>query len=118
MYILPMPTDILNALTWELLCMGTTRSVIVAIWAAVQHRHKCAGLPPPIAGLVEFTTWIRCLAGLLGKPSALLFPIHRTLLAALLRLRPCGLRDNRDRRLIALATICCLRVAEVAALQI
>ena len=117
-HILPMPTDILKALSWELLCMGTPRSVITAIWAAVQHRHHCAGLPAPISGFGEFSAWTRCLASLLGRPSALLFPIHRSLVAALLRLRPAGLRDNRDRLLIALATICCLRVSEVAALQI
>ena len=117
-HILPMPTDVLKALTWELLCMGTSRSVITAIWSAIQNRHKCAGLPPPIHGFGEFTAWSRCLSGLLGKPSALLFPIHRLLVAALLRMRPDGLRDNRDRLLIALATICCLRVAEVASLQV
>jgi hypothetical protein len=33
-------------------------------------------------------------------------------------MRPDSLRDNRDRLLIALATICCLRVAEVASLQV
>jgi hypothetical protein len=116
--ILPMHTDILKALTWELLCMGTPRSVIIAIWAAVQHRHRTAGLPPPIHGFGEFTAWTRCLSSLMGRPSALLFPIHRVLVAALLRLRPSGLRDNRDRLMIALATICCLRVSELAALQI
>ena len=44
--ILPMHTDILKALTWELLCLGIPRSVISAIWAAVQHRHKTAHLHP------------------------------------------------------------------------
>jgi hypothetical protein len=116
--ILPMSTDILKALTWELLCMGTPRSVIIAIWAAIQHRHRTAGLIPPIQGFGEFSAWTRCLSSVLGRPSALLFPIHRCLVAALLRLRPTGLRDNRDRLMIALATICCLRVAELAALQI
>ena len=116
--ILPMHTDILKAITWELLCMGTPRSVITAIWAAVQNRHKCAGLLPPIYGFGEFTAWTRCLSSLVGRPSSLIFPIHRILVVKLLRMRPVGLRDARDRLLIALATICCLRVSEVAALQI
>ena len=117
-HILPMPTDILKAITWELLCMGTPRSVITAIWAAVQNRHRVAGLLPPILGFGEFSAWTRCLSSILGRPSALRFPIHRTLVATLLRLRPTSLRDNRDRLLVALATICCLRVSEVALLQI
>lgn len=117
-HILPMPTDILKAITWELLCMGTPRSVITAIWGAVQNRHRVAGLHPPIFGFGEFSAWTRCLSSLLGRPSALRFPIHRTLVALLLRLRPTSLRDNRDRLLVALATICCLRVSEVALLQV
>ena len=116
--ILPMATDTLKAISWELLCMGTPRSVITAIWAAVQNRHKVAGLPPPIAGLGEFSAWTRCLASLVGRPTALLFPVHRSIVACLLRMRPSLLRDHRDRLMVALATICCLRVAELAALQV
>lgn len=116
--ILPMNTDTLKGLSWELLCMGTSRSVITAIWAAVQHRHRTAGLPPPISGLGEFSAWTRCLAGLVGRPTALLFPVHRLLVAAMLRARPDAARDNRDRLMVALATICCLRVAELIALQV
>ena len=116
--ILPMAADTLKALTWELLCMGTPRSVITAIWAAIQNRHRVAGLPPPIAGPGEFSAWCRCLASLVGRPTALLFPIHRRIVADLLRMRPHFLRDTRDRLMVALATICCLRVAELVALQV
>ena len=116
--VLPMHTDTLKALTWELLCLGTPRSVITAIWAAIQHRHKSAHLPPPIYGFGEFSAWTRCLARLVGRPSALLFPVHRLLVAAMLCMRPDADRDNRDRLMVALATICCLRVAELVALQL
>ena len=116
--ILPMPTDILKAFTWELLCMGTSRSVIIAIWSSIQNRHKVAGLKPPIIGAGEFSAWTRCLASLVGRPTALLFPVHRLIIAALLGSRPCLLRDQRDRLMVCLATICCLRVAELAALQV
>ena len=116
--ILPMSTDTLKGLSWELLCMGTPRSVITAIWAAVQHRHRVAGLVPPISGFGEFSAWTRCLAGLVGRPTALLFPVHRLMVIAMLRARPTAARDNRDRLMVALATICCLRVAELIALQV
>ena len=116
--ILPMSTNTLKALSWELLCMGTPRSVISSIWSAIQNRHRTAGLIAPISGFGEFSAWTRCLASLVGKPSALLFPVHRILVVAMLRTRPDSLRDNRDRLMVALATICCLRVAELVALQI
>jgi hypothetical protein len=116
--ILPMSVDTLKALSWELLCMGTPRSVITSIWSAVQNRHRVAGLPPPITGAGEFSAWCRCLASIVGRPSALLFPVHRLIVASLLRWRPDSIRDNRDRLMVALATICCLRVAELVALQV
>ena len=87
--ILPMPTDILKAFTWELLCTGTSRSVTIAIWSSVQNRHKVAGLKPLIIGAGEVSAWTRCLASLVGRPTALLFPVHRLIIAALLGSRPC-----------------------------
>ena len=104
--------------TWELLCMGTSRSAITAIRAAIQNRHRTAGFRPPIHGSSEFSALTRCLAGLFGCPTALMFPVHRLLVAAMLRWRPTSARDNRDRPMVALATICCLRDAEFVALQI
>ena len=97
---------------------STPRSVLTSIWAAIQNRHRVAGLHPPLHGFGEFSAWTRCLSSLLGRPSALRFPIHRSLVVLLLRLRPSSLRDNRDRLLVALATICCLRVSELVALQV
>ena len=74
--ILPMPTDILKAFTWELLCTGTSRSVTIAFWSSVQTRHKVAGLKPLIIGAGEVSAWTRCLASL------------------------CLLRDQRDRLMV------------------
>ena len=116
--ILPMSSDTLKGLSWELLCLGTPRSVITAIWAAVQNRHRVAGLTPPIHGFGEFAAWTRCLARLVGRPTALLFPVHRLLVATMLRFRGLSVRDDRDRLMVALATICCLRVSELLALQV
>ena len=107
-FILPMSTDTLKGLSWELLCMGTPRSVIIAIWASIQNRHRVAGLAPPIQGFGEFSAWTRCLACLVGRPTALLFPVHRILVARMLLSRPALIRDERDRLMVALATICCL----------
>jgi hypothetical protein len=113
-----MSSDTLKGLSWELLCLGTPRSVITAIWAAVQSRHRVAGLTTPIYSFGEFAAWTRCLARLVGRPTALLFPVHRLLVAAMLHFRDLSVRDDRDRLMVALATICCLRVSELLALQI
>ena len=88
--------------------MGTPRSAVTAVWSAVQSRHRVAGLAPPIVGPGEFAAWVRCLSSIVGRPTALLFPVHRFIVAGLLRMRPSSLRDNRDRLMVALATICCL----------
>ena len=116
--ILPMHVNTLKALTWELLSLGTSRSVITGIWSSVQNRHRVAGLATPISGAGEFSAWVRCLSSLVGRPTALLFPVHRNLVAEMLRWRTPSARDNRDRLMVALATICCLRVAELVALQV
>jgi hypothetical protein len=116
--ILPMTSDTLKGLSWELRCMGTPRSVITAIWAAIQHRHKTAGFLPPIQGFGEFSAWTRCLVRLVRRPTALLFPVHRIFVSIMRRWRPAHVRDDQDRLMVALATICCLRVAELVALQV
>ena len=114
----PMATSTLQALTMDLLGLRTPRSVILAIWSAVQNRHRGAGLRTPIRGHNEFSAWTRLLASLQGAPRPLLYPIHRTMVQRLLAWRPQSVADNRDRLATSLATICCLRVAELRALRV
>ncbi len=103
-------------LTWELLCLGTPRSVITAICAAIQQRPcQSTASVNSRPGLANGP------ASITGPPTPLQFPIHGSLVASLLRLRPLSLLDNRDLLLIALnsvVTIHCLQVSEVAALLI
>jgi integrase len=114
----PMTTSTLKALTMDLMDLHTPRSVILAVWSAVQNRHRGAGLRTRIRGMNEFTAWTRLLASLQGAPRPLIHPIHRTMVQRLLAWRPSGLADNRDRLATCLATICCLRVAELRALRV
>ena len=115
--ILPMSTDTLKALTWDMLAFRMSRSQIMAVWNAVQARHRSYALLPPIRGQGEYTAWARMLGSVMGSPMRLKFPIHKAVVAALLRQRPASVADNRNRLLTALATITCLRVSEVARLQ-
>jgi integrase len=114
----PMSTPTLQALTMDLMGMRTPRSVIIAVWSAIQNRHRGAGLTPPIRGPNEFSTWTRLLGSLQGAPRPLLFPIHQSMVRRLLAWRPTALADNRDRLATCLATICCLRVSELRALRV
>ena len=114
----PMTSDTLKALTMDLIGLKTPRSVILAIWSAIQNRHRGAGLRPPIHGPNEFSAWSRLLASLQGAPRPLLHPIHRSMVHRLLAWRSTSLADNRDRLATCLATICCLRVAELRALRV
>jgi integrase len=114
----PMSTTTLKALTMDLIGLQTPRSVILAIWSAIQNRHRGAGLRTPIHGPNEFSAWSRLLASLQGAPRPLLYPIHRSMVHRLLAWRTSSLADNRDRLATCLATICCLRVAELRSLRI
>ena len=115
--VLPMSVDTLKALSWDLIAFGSSRSQIMAVWAAVQARHRSFALTPPIEGKGEYTAWARTLGSIMGQPLRLKFPIHRAVVAWLLRWRPASVALNRDRLLTALATTACLRVGEVARLQ-
>jgi hypothetical protein len=75
-------------------------------------------LPPPIYCFGEFAAWTRCLARLVGRLTSLLFPVHRLLVAAMLRFLDLSVLDDRDLLMVALTPICCLRVSELLALQI
>jgi hypothetical protein len=81
-----------------------------------QHRHRRAGFHPSTAS-VSASSPSRPGPAVPRRPSTLKFPTHRwSPLPSVLG--PPSLRDDRDRLLIALAAICCLRVSEVAALRI
>ena len=116
--LMPMPLNTLKALTMDLVTLAASRSQIEAVWAAVQARHRLFGLAPPLLGRGEYTAWSRSLGTIMGRPLSLKLPIHKTVVARLLRWRPESLVENRARLLTALATLACLRVSEVARLQV
>ena len=54
----------------------------------------------------------------MGRPLSLKLPIHKSIVAVWLAWRPTSLADNSDSLLTASATVACLRISEVAALQV
>ena len=115
--LLPMSVDTLKALSWDLIAFGASCSQILAVWSAIQSRHRWYSLPEPIHGRGEFSAWARSIGTITGRPMKLKFPIHKAVVQWLLRWRPTRVAVNRDRILTALATIACMRVSEVARLQ-
>ena len=119
--LLPMNTDTLKALTWDLRLFTHTASasLIEAVWHAIQARLRQYHLKQPIDGRGELTAWTRkrSIASVTGRPLSLKLPIHRTIVVRLLGWRPTQVAWNRARLATALATIACLRTSEVAHLQ-
>jgi len=116
--VLPMSRDTLKALSWDLIAFRTSRSQIVAVWCAISERHRHFGLTPPIHERGEFSTWCRAIASITGRPLSLKLPVNKHIVRWLLAWRPTKVGEHRARLLTALATIACLRVSEVAALQV
>ena len=115
--LLPMDSETIKALTWDLASFCAPSCRIQAVWASIQARHRRFGLTPPLNERNQFSTWTRMLNTVRGRPLALKLPIQRETIRWLLAWRPIGLGANRARLLTCLATIACLRVNEVARLQ-
>ena len=116
--LVPMTRHTLKALTWDLVSFATSRSLISSVWAAIQARHRLFGLLPPLDRRGEFAMWERSISCIMGRPLSLKLPIHKSVVAKLLRWRPAAVADNRRRLMAALATLACLRVSELCRLQV
>ncbi len=85
--LLPMSVKTLKAISWDCLMLGCSRLVIESVWSAVQRRHNPLGVTPPLAGRNVFTSWVKDIPCLMGRPLRLKFPIHKGIVAYLLRWR-------------------------------
>ena len=86
--------------------------------AAIHARRRQYHLKPPIDRRGELTAWKRSITSVTGRPLSLKLLIHRTIVVRLLAWRPTQVAWNRARLATALATIACLRISEVAHLQV
>ena len=116
--VLPMKLDTLKALTWDLVCFHVPSSQIEMVWKAVQARHRLFQLRQPLCEANQYSSWVRMLGSIRGRPIALKLPIQKGTVKWLLAWRPNSLDAHRARLMTALATIACLRVNEVARLQV
>ena len=84
----------------------------------LKARHRQYHLKQLIDGRGELTTWKSSIASVIGRPLSLKLPIHRTIVVRLLAWRPTQVAWKCARLATALATIACLRISEVAHLQV
>ena len=116
--ILPMSLDTLKALTWDMVCFAVPSSQIELVWKSVQARHRQFQLRQPLCEVNMYSSWVKMLGSVRGRPLALKLPIQTTTVRWLLAWRPASLAAHRARLLTVVATLACLRVNEVARLQV
>jgi hypothetical protein len=116
--ILPMPLDTLKALTWDMVCFAVPSSQIELVWKSVQARHRQFQLRQPLCEANQYSSWVKMLGSIRGRPLALKLPIQKATVRWLLAWRPTTLAAHRARLLTAVATLACMRVNEVARLQV
>ena len=115
---LPMSRALLEALTMELLLMGSSVGSIRNIWSAIENRHRMYGHEPPLGEPGSFRRRIKALSSLRGQPSKLLFPMGRRHVRALLRLVGLTWTQKHNVLLVVTGTVMCARVSEPAGLLI
>ena len=88
------------------------------IWFAIEHWHRKAGVPSPLAQRMSFKRTFKAVCAVRGAPSRLLFPIgphHLKMMLELVDLTPA---QERSVMITVTGTASCSRVAEVANFQL
>ena len=116
--ILPMSMDTLKALTWDMVCFAVPSSQIEMVWRSIQARHSQFQLRQPFFEQNQYSLWVKMLGSVRGRPLNLKYPMQKHTVRWLLAWRPATLAAHRARLLTVVATLACLRVNEVALLQV
>ena len=85
--------------------------------SAIEHRHRLAELPFPLAQQRSFQRLFKAVAAMKGTPSRLLFPIGMHHVQRLLQLIGLSALQKRAAVVAVLGTTLCCRVSELANLQ-
>ena len=116
--IMPMSLEVFQALTFDMLGVLCSEATVKGVWDSIQGQHRRMGQVSPMALAGGYGRLTRCIARFAGKQRALKYPIHRALVVKLLRSEPDSVVCLRDVLATVVATICCLRPSEGAALQV
>jgi hypothetical protein len=115
---LPMSLDTLKALTWDLICFAVPSSQIELVWKSARAGHRQFQLRQPLCEANLYSSWVKMLCSVCGRPRALRLPIQKATVRWLLAWRPTALAAHLARLLTVVATLACLRVNEVTRLQV
>ena len=128
--ILPMTQKAFHAFLWDALSFQCTLPVVKHFIHAIQARHRHFKLCSPLGPDGDYSRYLHCFSLFRGRQRRPLYPIHREIVARLLRFsmpqhggchgcRVCVefLHDWRDCLLMATMTIGCCRVEDVADLD-
>jgi hypothetical protein len=107
----------LESFLWDLVALECTFPTIKGYLDCIQARHRRAGLTSPISGALSYSRLSRGLQRFQGRQRRFAYPIHRSFIAALLREPARSLTQLRNSLAAAVATTCCMRPGEGAALQ-
>ena len=116
--LLPMSQDTLKAITQELLMVGCATGTIRNVWSAIEDRSRRFGYPPPLGVEGDFSRMARAVGSVRGEPSRLIFPVGTHHVRIMLELVGMTLTQRRDMLITVVGTVACLRVCEVANLQL
>ena len=116
--LLPMELGTLRAMVWESLAVGCSSSVVGAIIDAILARHRFFELRPPLEAQGDYTRFTSTLGRFQGRQAELRYPVHKDVVAKMLRKRAVTLAGWRDRLAAVVATLCCLRPSEGARAQV
>ena len=116
--LLPMAIGELRALVMEFLMLGVSAASIKNVLSAIEHRHRMAGVAPPLVERLSFKRMMKAVSSVGGTPSRLRFPIGAHHLWRLLRLDQPSHMERMAVMIVCTGTVCCSRVAELANLQV
>jgi hypothetical protein len=117
MHLLPMPLVALESLLWDLVSLQCSFSIIKGYIDCIQARHRSFNLPSPISGSHSYLRLSRGLQRFQGRQRRFKYPIHKSMVASMLRYTTDSWVQLRNCLAASLATVCCLRPSEGAALQ-
>jgi len=115
--ILPMPPQTLESHLWDLLSLDCSFPKVKCYLDSIQARNRRFGQASPIAGAHSYARLSMGLQRFQGRQRRFVYPVHRSLVAAILRHPVETEAQLRNCLAAALATVCCLRPCEGAALQ-
>jgi hypothetical protein len=107
----------LKALVMEFMMLGVSAGSMKNVLSAIEHRHRLAGVVPPLVERLAFKRIMKAISSVSGTPSRLRFPIGSHHLWKMMRMGYPSPMERQVILIVCIGTVCCSRVVEVANMQ-